>query len=115
MRLLDAVLGVAALAVQTVKQLPGIAMEVGHDKARVGALGAILQARDDAPLRKDTRMLCRSRGFQFDRLRNSAILFDVGTVRAFGFSRLVRRIYGRSGAFHELPEGRIGKADVQGD
>jgi hypothetical protein len=48
LRFLDAVLGLAALAVKVVVQLDGFALEVGVDEAWVGTLVAVLQPRDDA-------------------------------------------------------------------
>jgi hypothetical protein len=48
--LLDAVLRLAALAVQLVVQRLRLPVEVGDDEARVAALLAPLQPRDDAPL-----------------------------------------------------------------
>src|SRR3982751_5248278 len=48
--LLDAVLGLAPGAVQPLVQLYGVAFEIGHDKARVVALAAMLESRDHATL-----------------------------------------------------------------
>ena len=44
--LLDAVLHLAAGAVETVVEITALAREVGHHEARVGALGAVLETRD---------------------------------------------------------------------
>ena len=50
LRLLDAVLGLAAGAVQPLVQLYGVALEIGHHEARVVALAAVLEPGDHAPL-----------------------------------------------------------------
>src|ERR1019366_5358415 len=55
LRLLDAVLRLAALAVQLVVQRLRAAIEVGDDEARVAALLAPLQPRDD---RRSCGQLC---------------------------------------------------------
>ena len=46
--LLDAVLHLAAGAVEMVVEITALAREVGHHEARVGALGAVLETRDHA-------------------------------------------------------------------
>ena len=46
---LDAVLCLAALAVEPVVKVGGRQVEVGDDEARVGPLCAVLQARHDTP------------------------------------------------------------------
>ena len=48
--LLDAILGLAALAIEIVVERVGGQVEIGDDKARVGALAAVLQTRDDTAL-----------------------------------------------------------------
>ena len=50
LRLLDAALRFAALAVQIVVQRLRVPIEIGHHEARVASLLAPLQPRDDAPL-----------------------------------------------------------------
>ena len=48
--LLDAILGLAALAIEIVVERVGRQVEIGDDKARVGALAAVLLTRDDTAL-----------------------------------------------------------------
>lgn len=50
LRLLDAVLHLAASAVELLVELPAVAFEVSDDEARIVAFGRVLKARDHAPL-----------------------------------------------------------------